>query len=218
MKIIICEGIDKLDESFVARSEEILPKWRSDKMFRYKHLRGRVQCALGWMMVEYGMRSMEGSYNKGGGMEWGYNEHGKPYLKDKDIFFNISHCKTAVAVIVADAEVGIDIEEMRYRESLEKYVLSEEEIAELNKGEELKEESFTRIWTKKEAVFKYYGTGITHDIKNVLKCCDVNIYSKRIGEKYVSVATEKELIDIEKSIEIIRLPELLDFVGSFEKC
>ena len=40
-----------------------------------------------------------------------FNEHGKPYLVGHEgVYFNISHCREAIAVGVSNREIGIDIE------------------------------------------------------------------------------------------------------------
>ena len=182
MKILICDNIEELGEGFVAWAETVLPDWRREQMLAIKHLRGRVQCAVAWLMI--------------GGDNWIYNEHGKPFFEGRDdLFFSISHCKSAVAVAIDDKEVGVDIEETsRYRESLESYVLNEEEIPRCTRNDKSRAECFIEIWTQKEAVFKLLGTGITHDIKDVLKNHpEVNVYSERIGNKILSIATYKIL-------------------------
>ena len=198
MKIMVCDNIEELGEDFVAWAEMVLPDWRREQMLAIKHLRGRVQCAVGWLMIDY-LLSGETFYQKGvprrgaaRNDNWIYNDHGKPFFEGRDdLFFNISHCKSAVAVAIDDEEVGVDIEEIsRYKESLESYVLNGEEIPRCARNDRGRAEEFIKIWTQKEAVFKLLGTGITHDIKNVLKDNpDVNVYSQRIGDKILSVAT-----------------------------
>ena len=78
-----------------------------------------------------------------------------------------------MAVAIDDEEVGVDIEEVgRYRESLEKYVLNDDECRDkaclVSTGRANNAEAFIEIWTQKEAVFKLLGTGITHEIKDIL--------------------------------------------------
>ena len=41
-----------------------------------------------------------------------YGKNGKPYLKDKSIYFNLSHSGDYVVLAVADYEVGVDIEKI----------------------------------------------------------------------------------------------------------
>lgn len=86
----------------------------------------------------------------------------KPYLKDEQLHFSISHCGDYAAAIVSRFQrVGIDIEmpveklrRIRYK------FLKEEEVARfptLQGESEL--EMLTRLWSAKEAVFKWYGLG-----------------------------------------------------------
>ena len=191
---MVCDNIEELGEDFVAWAETVLPDWRREQMLAIKHLRGRVQCAVAWLLVNHCQMSEGGSSQPevARNDNWIYNKHGKPYFSDrKDLFFSISHCKGAVAVAIDDKEVGVDIEEIsRYKESLESYVLNEDEVPRCARNDKSRAECFIEIWTQKEAVFKLLGTGITHDIKDVLKNHpEINVYSEKIGDKILSVAT-----------------------------
>lgn len=44
-----------------------------------------------------------------------YSESAKPYLPDSPFQFSISHCKSAVAVVIANQDVGLDIEQIDRR-------------------------------------------------------------------------------------------------------
>ena len=89
-----------------------------------------------------------------------YKENGKPYLKDCKLYYNISHTKKYVAVVVSDREVGIDVETIRERwikryqqlENLANKILSNKEkiIFDLKDTIDDKAAYFTEIWTKKE--------------------------------------------------------------------
>ena len=195
---MVCDNIEELGEDFVDWAETVLPDWRREQMLAIKHLRGRVQCAVAWLLVHHCQMSEGGSSQQevARNDKWIYNEHGKPFFEGRDdLFFSISHCKSAVAVAIDDKEIGVDIEEIsRYKESLESYVLNEDEVPRCARNDKSRAECFIEIWTQKEAVFKLLGTGITHDIKNVLKDNpDVNVYSQKIGDKILSVATRKIL-------------------------
>ena len=94
-----------------------------------------------------------------------------------DVFFNLSHSGTKVALGISDKEIGVDIErERNFKESLIKRVFSEEErkLAEkMGKEKLMKEnaenddsektalnEAYTALWTAKESIMKYTGKGI----------------------------------------------------------
>lgn len=92
-----------------------------------------------------------------------YNEKGKPYLKNDNIYFNISHSKDLIAIIIDNKECGIDIEYIDYERKIDKLiprVLSPIEQLKFNKAVD-KYEYFYKIWTIKEAYLKYIGTGIS---------------------------------------------------------
>lgn len=92
---------------------------------------------------------------------WNFGEHGKPYITNYEgIHFNISHCREAVAVAVSVRKVGIDVEGCRqYSDTLLQRAFNDEEQAAI-KASDIPESEFARLWTRKEAWFKYTGTGI----------------------------------------------------------
>lgn len=91
-----------------------------------------------------------------------FNEYGKPYLKSNKIYFNISHSKNLIAIIISDKECGIDIEyinnEKKHYDIINKF-FTEKEIKNYQEVR-FKDNYFYKIWTKKEAYFKFIGTGI----------------------------------------------------------
>ena len=95
---------------------------------------------------------------------WSFGEHGKPHIINYEgIHFNISHCSEAVAVAVSDSEVGIDVEGRRkFSDGLLQRAFSDDEQAIVHSSDD-PEKDFARIWTRKEAWFKYTGTGILLD-------------------------------------------------------
>lgn len=97
-------------------------------------------------------------------LQFKYNPFGKPYLADyPHIKFSLSHSDDiALYAISHTAEIGIDIENMKNSG------LEPNEIASLYfNADEKKEfekesrESFIRIWTRKEAMLKVYGCGLS---------------------------------------------------------
>ena len=97
-----------------------------------------------------------------------YGPYGKPYLTHGP-YFSISHCKTAVAVVVDEEhEVGIDIESCRHaEEGLIRRTMNMEEQALIAAADD-SDGAFTNLWTQKEAVLKARGTGIVDDLTSVL--------------------------------------------------
>ena len=89
--------------------------------------------------------------------------HGKPYLADSGIQFNLSHSGTLAVCAVSDKPVGVDIQQHRHFEDrLIKYVFqpSEAQIIYACKTAEQRDKLCTQLWTVKESVMKYLGTGV----------------------------------------------------------
>ena len=166
MKIRIFDDMGQITEEEILRLLPLVSEERREEALRYKHLFGQFCCLKSYVMLR-GMLE-----------EWGLphpffferNEHGKPFLRDyPEVHFNLSHCKNGIAVAVADEPVGIDIESFRnVSESLIRYTMNEEEtLAILHSDDPVR--TFTEYWTKKEAVFKLRGTGITRHLHELLQ-------------------------------------------------
>ena len=88
--------------------------------------------------------------------------------KHPHIHFNISHCSTAIAVVISDvAPVGIDIEAIReYSPYSLKRCFSKEE-ADYIKNSINPNKEFFRLWTLKESYVKAIGVGMNYPMKKV---------------------------------------------------
>lgn len=185
MKIYLVKNIDTFDKSFVEKCITFFPKWRKEKMLRYKHLKGQIQCGLGYILLIHALRE-EGIFKEM--PEFSYNEHDKPFLKNyPGWYFNISHSKTAVCCVLSRKEMGIDIEEVgEYKESLAAYICNDKELESLHDSEN-KADDFYKLWTRKEAVFKMIGSGITNDIKDILDTPYIDITSLKVDNIWLTV-------------------------------
>ena len=163
--------IDNLDD--YAATEVLLnqlPQWRREQALKFRHEQGRRECALSYLLLS-GMMGFQPVFGTG--------EHGKPYLSDtmteqphaNDInerCFNISHCKAAIGCVVDDREVGIDVEcTGRYKERLARYCMSDDEMRQITEAAD-PDALFTMLWTRKEALLKLTGEGITDDMRTCL--------------------------------------------------
>jgi 4'-phosphopantetheinyl transferase len=122
-----------------------------------------------------------------------YKEHGKPYFVNSDIFFNYSHCKYGAACIVANQEVGVDIQDIKsVRPAVIKRVCNDCEISSIKTDED-----FIRIWTMKEAYAKFTGKGFAEGFKSI---DTANMTAVKIGNCYISWYSQNgevpELIEI----------------------
>lgn len=171
-----------------------LPQWRREAALRHRKEQGRRECCLSYLLLQDMLRDDFGIRQQ---PEFAVGEHGKPSLSC-GIAFNISHCRRAIACVVSDEEdVGIDIEcNGRYTESLADHCMSAEEKSAIA-GAADPDMEFTLLWTRKEALLKLTGEGITDDLRTVLqsdRMRGVQITSHANTEKgYAwSIATKKK--------------------------
>jgi len=96
-----------------------------------------------------------------------YTEKGKPVAENSPIHFNISHSGDMVVCGASETEIGVDIEKIRpINMSITKRICIEKETEYIYENEDLKFDRLFEVWTGKEAVFKYCGTGLS-DFKSV---------------------------------------------------
>lgn len=140
-----------------------------------------------------------------------YDDFGKPYIKNSDLFINFSHSGNISVCAISDKPVGVDVEKIRTLniKIAEKHFTDTELNKILNN-----EVEFIKYWTLKESYLKYLGTGLRRKInsfeisindeirvydQNVLK--NVNFKSHNIGDYIISTCFE----NIEYSIEYTEL-------------
>jgi 4'-phosphopantetheinyl transferase len=105
-----------------------------------------------------------------GQIQFRYNHWGKPSIDRDEFEFNLSHSEENFLLAVSRKPVGVDIEAIRATNDLElmaQTVFSKVEWVEwsrLSSSEKIK--SFYEIWTRKEALLKGIGCGITEHCPN----------------------------------------------------
>lgn len=121
-----------------------------------------------------------------------YTIHNRPYIEHSNIDFNISHCNEYVIFALSiKSKIGIDIEYNDPRINaieLGSIVFSdyEQNLIQNNTS------SFFKIWTKKEALIKAYGTGFGTDDYKLTKLNleatqelkNATIYNQAIFDNY----------------------------------
>lgn len=162
----INDHIADLSEEQIMRLIDSLPEWRKEQALRYRQLQGRKECAIGYIELLRGLRQCFGIHEM---PTFAYNEHGKPYLPSHpDIHFSISHCKEAVGCFLSKRPCGLDIERIRTaKPDLVRHTMSPQESEKIFTSL-FPDIVFTRLWTQKEAVLKFKGTGLVDDLHSVL--------------------------------------------------
>lgn len=131
---------------------------RREKADKYKHGRDKYLALGAELLLRYGL-CQAGLSELPLSLEFG--EHGKPYLKDSDIFFSLSHSGDWAVCAVSDIEVGCDIERIRPVDlKLARRFSPEEYSAIISADEENRLELFFRCWTLKESFMKATGLGL----------------------------------------------------------
>ena len=104
-----------------------------------------------------------------------YGKNGKPYIKDKDIYFNLSHSETTVMCAVSDLEIGCDAEKITDidLEIAKRFFCGTEyEMIAKERSDEEKRDMFFRLWTLKESFVKATGLGMAMPMNSF--CIDIN--------------------------------------------
>lgn len=182
--------MDECTDETVQRLLPLVSAQRQEEAMKFRHTFGRFACLKSYVMLmeALGISPTEKPQFK-------YGEHGKPFIKDYPKHFNISHCKRGIAVAVSPSPIGIDIENIQrsINEALVKRVMNKKEKEEITTCKQ-PELAFIRLWTRKEAVLKLRGTGLTDQMQDVLSSGKEHIQTFVNKEKgYVwSVASDEE--------------------------
>ncbi|MEK4424610.1 4'-phosphopantetheinyl transferase family protein [Solibacillus sp. FSL K6-1523] len=103
-----------------------------------------------------------------GDMDIQKNANGKPFILNDKQFINWSHNDEYLVIALSElGQIGVDVEmsHLPYDEKLYGWILHKEEKSKLQQGR-----LFSEIWTRKEAILKCSGEGISD------KMCELNSY------------------------------------------
>ena len=102
-----------------------------------------------------------------------FAEHGRPEVADDDrIQFNVSHSDDLGLIAVAQsAPLGVDVEAIREMKNAlplaRRYLTAAESAAVESADDENRVTAYLRCWTRKEALLKSTGHGLTRDTRTV---------------------------------------------------
>lgn len=157
-----------------------IPKLKKDKIDKFKNYETKTKSIIGEILLCELLTKNNIYYNN---IEYYINDYGKPYLKDKNIFFNISHSFDYIITTISKNEIGIDIEKVRKTplNIINQFATNEEKKYILSTNTNIEERIF-RIYTLKEAYFKMLGTNLNHILEvefkienNKVLCSDKNV-------------------------------------------
>ncbi len=181
----------------------IMPEQMSARLLRFHRWEDTQASLLGKLILLYALNenSVYESFNK-----ILLSANGKPYFVESDNFFNISHSDQLVVCALSYCEIGIDIERnvpVNYTDLMHYFSLPE--INAINAAAD-KTLAFYQIWTKKEAVLKALGSGLSISL-NTFSVVEQKIFiadrefffsEVYLDDKYVcSIATAEKVSQIQ---------------------
>ena len=133
-----------------------------------------------------------------------YGAQGRPSFLDRCVDFSITHTDRAVfcSVSVSDkkeSRVGIDAEDGQRMARLDpismakRWFLEEERELLARDSDEL---AFLRVWTRKEALFKWQGTGHLHRANTATaeREREIRFHEYRVGTALITLCCDREEI------------------------
>lgn len=91
-----------------------------------------------------------------------YGKYGKPFLRNTDFYFSLSHSGAYAVCAYADFPIGADLQKIK--QEIPRHtgkIFSEEERDFFSAlDEKQKAEQFFRLWTRKESLLKWDGRGL----------------------------------------------------------
>lgn len=132
------------------------------KAARFMHAEDAVRHMAGRALVR---RVLQASAQRALTAEFTLNPYGKPCCQDSDVHFSISHSGGMVwAAFCRDASVGIDVQKKLPLQDLMALVMQlhpQEAMDIRNFSANERAAAFYRCWTRKEAVLKVLGKGLS---------------------------------------------------------
>lgn len=185
--VYVDDHIEQLD---LAAGLQMISSQRREQALRFKYEQGQRQCVAAYLLLK---RALQVEENIDINPQFEYGEHGKPRIVGySDLHFSLSHCKEAVACVLSHKPVGIDVESVgRYRESVARYAMSDEEMQRIQCSDR-PEVEFTRLWTMKESLLKLTGEGINDQMKQVLIGVPASAFTtvERLDKNYIYTVCE----------------------------
>lgn len=187
--IYINEHTEELD---IASALATVSPQRREQALKFRHENGQRLSLAVFLLLMEGLRKEYGILSP---PVFDYTTDGKPYIANHpDIHFSFSHSGKVALCALSNQPVGADVEVPRkITPSLISYTMNDIEISQIN-GSSNPTMKFLYFWTRKEALLKLTGKGISNNMKQVLE--DAGNYQLETlqTENYLySIAKHKDL-------------------------
>lgn len=156
--IVLYTFIDKEKHQDIL--DRYLPVFSGDfqrNILKYRRWEDAQLSLLGRVLLKYGLNK----YYNVSEIVIERDLYNKPFLKNHNIHFNISHSNTLVACVLADFPVGIDVE--HHNDSIDYFDFKDQmTVNEYQKIMESKERAacLLKLWAEKESIIKAHGGGM----------------------------------------------------------
>lgn len=166
-------------ENFLLSANETL----KNHISRYKKQDDLKRSALGYYLVAKAYKELTGSIAP----QILFTDNGKPYFKNDNIHFSISHSNDLSVCVLSDKEIGVDTEKIKaFNPKLIDRICLDEEKQYIGNSSE----RFFQIWTAKEAYSKLTGLGLSIGLKNI----EVDIKNLEVQGKKLTIKTIEDYI------------------------
>lgn len=138
------------------------------------------------------------------------NEYGKPFVADQPVEFSLSHSSDVILIAVTrDRSVGIDVERIRpdldFQPIVDRHFSAREKSELLSVPPGIRYQYFFGMWTRKEAVLKMVGWGLSGLDQAAVSTGDAGNWSVRMVEVCAEYAAALAVGDDSVTIRNFRL-------------
>lgn len=167
-------------------------KQRKDKIKKLRRESDRLRSVFGAVLLDEALRNL-GIFS----YTMHYNEYKKPYLKNEEIYFNISHSGEYVLCGLSTSEIGVDIECIEDIDIQSGCLVFSDEEMQLIQSADQPVRMFYKQWTKKESLIKALGCGFFMPTKSIdLSFSEIydgwRIRSYEFEHNFVSLCTKAD--------------------------
>ena len=136
---------------------KLLPTERRKKAEEFKNMSDRLHCIAGGLLMRKALP-----------VSWvecvEYNQHGKPFLRDNNRCFSLSHGGNYSVIAIHSEDIGVDIEKISSEiDSVSKMaarlMFTRRELSWISDKDS--GNRFYTLWTKKESILKADGRGFS---------------------------------------------------------
>ena len=217
-KIYVSDITPLMDENKLNSVLPLIPKWRQEKILRFRFLKDRGASAGAFLLLSHALER-EGIHAGYDMDEFCYNSHNKPYLlppENEQIYFNLSHSGKYVMCIISDTENGCDVQEIKEGgdDIAERFFSQKEKeyLRPLSPDDRVR--AFYELWALKESCLKATGSGLAHELSafsvdpktfkieglDGLATCTLRLYN--IDREYIFAACAS---DLPEDVQIVGL-------------